>query len=187
MLRHLPATGYDNQPWKNGQGWTEEVLLLPDGADRDAFDLRISRAAIVDDAPFSAFPGVDRIITVIEGDGLVLEFGDETVTLDRLAPFRFDSGRAPVGRPRGTAVRVLNVMAARGVWRLDPAWVQDAARATTTASPTVVYALAPSLVVGGLSLAAGDTALTGVDTPVTGAAVLIPLARGRTRADRSGV
>ena len=75
-IRHLPHQSYVSMAWKNGRGSTDEICLLPPGASRDGFDLRISRASIPEPGPFTAFPGVQRTITVIEGSGLKLDFGD---------------------------------------------------------------------------------------------------------------
>lgn len=123
VLRHLPASGYVSLPWKNGQGLTEEICLMPEGANRESFDLRVSRATIAAPGLFSPFPGVDRTITVIEGKGLVLKFADGEAHLAPLVPFAFDSGLTPDGRPEGGQVRVLNVMAPRRAWRIGPAQV----------------------------------------------------------------
>ncbi|AOF93949.1 HutD family protein [Sinorhizobium sp. RAC02] len=122
-IQHLPATGYVAMPWKNGTGSTDEICLLPDGASRDAFALRVSRASIATTGVFSAFPGVERTITLIEGERLTLEFGDHDVELVIGHPYRFDSGLTPVGVPKGGPVRVVNVMAARDAWQLAPASV----------------------------------------------------------------
>ena len=117
-LTMLPASLHVTRPWKNGSGVTTEVLLTPPGAGQADFDLRISTAPITEDGPFSAFPGVERIITVIHGQGLDLDFGGTVERLARFAPFRFDSGLQPVGRPVGSGVRVVNVMARRALWQL---------------------------------------------------------------------
>jgi environmental stress-induced protein Ves len=63
----LPAT-----PWKNGGGVTREIVCQPPGTGLDAFDWRVSIATIASDGPFSAFPGVDRVITLLEGGGVHL-------------------------------------------------------------------------------------------------------------------
>jgi len=89
----LPAS-----PWKNGGGVTREIVCQPPGAGMDSFAWRISIAHIARDGPFSAFPGVDRVITLLEGDGVHLRSTDGTVDhrLDQpLHPFAF-SGEAPV-------------------------------------------------------------------------------------------
>jgi environmental stress-induced protein Ves len=66
-LQDLHAT-----PWKNGGGLTREVLWQPTGASLDDFDWRVSVAQIDSDGPFSAFPGIDRVITLIDGVGVQL-------------------------------------------------------------------------------------------------------------------
>lgn len=142
-INHLPATGYITMPWKNGTGSTDEICLLPTGATRDAFELRVSRATISNPGTFSPFPGVERTITLIEGEGLALEFDDTIVELATGQPYRFDSGLAPVGVPKGGPVRVVNVMAARDVWLLDPAevLVECALLQPEPQGLTVVFAL----------------------------------------------
>lgn len=60
-------------PWKNGGGSTCEILSWPPGAGVDAFDWRVSIATIGASGPFSAFDGVDRIIMLLEGDGVRLQ------------------------------------------------------------------------------------------------------------------
>ena len=60
--RHsLPAT-----PWKNGGGLTREIVCMPHGGGLDSFDWRVSIAHIASNGPFSTFPGVDRVITLLE-------------------------------------------------------------------------------------------------------------------------
>ncbi|MDR0809624.1 MAG: HutD family protein [Gemmobacter sp.] len=110
-------------PWKNGAGTTDEILVLPPGAGRDAFDLRISSATIAEPAGFSAFPGVERWITVIEGAGVRLDFDESPQVLHPLMPCRFDSALTPVGQALGGTARVVNVMAARAAWTLGAAKV----------------------------------------------------------------
>lgn len=124
MTTHpYPATGYTRLPWKNGSGQTDEICLLPDGASRERFEIRVSSAPILERGVFSSFPGADRVITLIEGQGLSLEFADETLTLAPFEPQRFDSRRAPMGTPQGGPVRVVNLMADRAHWSIDEARV----------------------------------------------------------------
>ncbi|CAI0832056.1 Various environmental stresses-induced protein [Serratia proteamaculans] len=61
----LPVT-----PWRNGGGETREIASWPLGA--QDFDWRASIATIAQDGPFSAFSGIDRSITLLEGDGVRL-------------------------------------------------------------------------------------------------------------------
>ena len=57
-------------PWRNGGGETREIVSWPPGA--QDFDWRASIATIAQDGPFSAFTGIDRSITLLEGDGVRL-------------------------------------------------------------------------------------------------------------------
>ena len=161
----LPSSGYVASPWKNGLGATEEICLLPKAATRDAFDLRVSRAVIGEACPFSSFPNVERTITLIAGDGLDLRFENSIVKLEPWRPYTFDSSLTPVGVPKGAAVRVLNVMAAKGVWRLTQAGIVTVATKLPDEpdSLTVVFALHGDVNVadssGEIVLGSGDTAI----------------------------
>ena len=116
----LRPADYRLTPWKNGAGVTHDVLLLPPGATQEDFDIRLSLAPIVEEGPFSSFPGIDRHITLISEGRLTLVFGQEgrklERSLDRLKPLYFDSAQAPVSRLGEGPVRVLNVMTRRGRW-----------------------------------------------------------------------
>ena len=58
-------------PWKNGAGTTAEIAIEPAGADfrEGKFAWRLSSARIEDENQFSQFPGYDRILTVLSGEG----------------------------------------------------------------------------------------------------------------------
>ena len=76
-------------PWKNGCGTTKEIVTFPLGAGMDNFLWRLSMARVAEEAPFSAFDGVDRTLAVIEG-ALRLSSCDFDVILDaQAAPFFF--------------------------------------------------------------------------------------------------
>lgn len=103
-------------PWKNGGGETVELLVHPAGAGLDAFDWRISMARVAADGPFSAFPGVDRTLTVLDGDGLALAIaGRDPIRLTPGSPPLAFAADAPcAGRLLGGPVTDLNVMTRRG-------------------------------------------------------------------------
>ena len=69
MIRHLTLADYRAMPWANGRGTTLELARL-DGP--DGMIWRLSIASVVENGPFSLFPGVDRILTVIDGPGFRL-------------------------------------------------------------------------------------------------------------------
>ena len=115
-LRVIGPSDYRRVLWKNGGGITQDVLLLPDGASHDDFDVRISLAPIVEEGPFSSFPGIDRHITRLSANALSLAFAQETRALNRLEPLYFDSVLQPRSLlPEGPA-EVINVMTRRGRW-----------------------------------------------------------------------
>lgn len=59
--------------WRNGAGETREICCFPP-ATRD-FSWRASIASIASNGEFSAFPGVDRVITLLEGGEVTLDAG----------------------------------------------------------------------------------------------------------------
>jgi len=74
--RVIPSFEYRRERWRNGLGWTREILRVPDSAD---WQLRLSIAEIEQDAAFSAFPGVERELVLLRGEGVRLRFDDGTV------------------------------------------------------------------------------------------------------------
>jgi environmental stress-induced protein Ves len=56
-------------PWKNGGGITHEVAKAKVGG---KLQWRLSLAEVDSDGPFSLFPGLARILTVIDGEGMDL-------------------------------------------------------------------------------------------------------------------
>jgi environmental stress-induced protein Ves len=71
-------------PWKNGGGSTTEITVEPPGAQFHDFDWRISLATILQDGPFSLFPGVDRTLALVEGPGLALDIDGSRFMLDEI-------------------------------------------------------------------------------------------------------
>lgn len=71
--RIVPANEYQRVRWKNGLGWTREIARFPDTGD---WDWRLSIAEIERDAEFSAFPGIERELVLLSGNGVRLVFDD---------------------------------------------------------------------------------------------------------------
>ena len=71
--RHLPAFEYRRMRWKNNLGWTREIHRAPDS---DDYAWRVSIAEIDHDCAFSAFPGHERVLVLLEGNGMRLRFAD---------------------------------------------------------------------------------------------------------------
>ena len=98
-MRVIRGGDFRQMPWRNGGGVTMEVAAAPDGAALDAFDWRVSLARVEQSGPFSAFPGVDRTLAVLDGEGIVLDDGKgEAVRLTReTPPYSFPGEAAVVG------------------------------------------------------------------------------------------
>ena len=105
MARLLPNADHRRMPWKNGGGETVEVIVHPEGASLSDFGWRVSMASVASDGPFSVFPGIDRTLAVLSGDGMALSIeglGDRLLT-PQSAPHQLRWGvRLTVsGRPTG--------------------------------------------------------------------------------------
>jgi environmental stress-induced protein Ves len=158
-------------PWKNGLGVTREIAVHPPGAGLDDFDWRISMATVDAGGPFSIFPGVDRILTVLEGR--------LSLSLDGAVPVELGPDSPPLAFPGDIAVHAdllagpvtdLNVMTRRGrvLATVERLWI-DAPVELTVSSKTIILTLTDGLdlVHGGRreTLKASDAALFGQPSP----------------------
>lgn len=111
----LPAANRIAQPWKNGAGVTREVAAFPPRSGLESFDWRVSIAEVTEDGPFSLFPGVDRTLIVLSGEGVALEVAGRSSRLrPGEAPYSFP-GDQPTGCALlGGPVTDLNIMTRRG-------------------------------------------------------------------------
>lgn len=126
--RVVPANEYRRVRWKNGLGWTREIARgyaqpaqepahpCADFPKGDEWDWRLSIAEIEQDAAFSAFPGIERELVLLRGNGLRLRFDDGEVRElhpphDRL---RFAGERALTGELLDGPTHDFNLM-----WRRD--------------------------------------------------------------------
>lgn len=120
------------QPWANGGGTTRVV------ATGDHW--RVSLADITTDGPFSVFAGVDRVLTVVDGDGLELVVDGTPHRLEPLQPFAFRGDAATVAMLPAGPVRAFNVMTDRG----SPAAHVSVARDPSISGEGTVLLLATS-------------------------------------------
>ncbi len=109
------SADHKRMPWKNGGGVTVEIAIFPENASVDNFDWRISTATVANDGPFSVFPGIDRTLSVLEGNGIVLNVeGVETTLTRETAPFSFAADAQSAARLINGTITDLNVMTRRG-------------------------------------------------------------------------
>ena len=111
--RVIPANEHRRERWRNQLGWTREICR---SSDTDDWDWRLSIAEIERDAAFSTFPGIDRELVLLAGNGLRLRF-DDGATVELQPPHdrhRFAGERAVTGELVDGITHDFNLM-----WRRD--------------------------------------------------------------------
>ncbi|WP_045730800.1 HutD family protein [Pseudarthrobacter chlorophenolicus] len=105
------------KPWRNGGGTTREILSGPADQPADApagrpdsWGWRISLADVTKAGDFSAFPGCERVLTVVEGDLLLLSVDGSERPVEKYRPFRFDGGAPTIAALPTGDIRNLNVI-----------------------------------------------------------------------------
>jgi uncharacterized protein len=159
-MRLLRAAERVAVPWKNGGGVTSEVAACPEGYGFDGFDWRISIADVAAGGPFSRFPGIDRVLTVIEGRGMILSVeGMADVDLNKRSnPFAFPGDAACAAELTDGPIRDLNVMTRRGVCTASVRRVLAPEEIVCSADATILVAL-DELSLGGEALARYDAVI----------------------------
>jgi len=114
-VRILRAGDCKRMPWKNGGGETVEIAVSPENAGLAGFDWRVSMATVATDGPFSIFPGIDRTLAILDGNGMVLDIEGSTPVLLTTAsdPLAFPADIPVAARLQDGAITDLNVMTRR--------------------------------------------------------------------------
>jgi environmental stress-induced protein Ves len=101
--------------WPNGAGISWDIASAPPNVAPSEKNWRFSTALIERDAPFSMLPGVDRIITLIDGAGFMLDVDglDELLINRPFVPTPFPGDSPAACRVEGGASTVLNLLLAR--------------------------------------------------------------------------
>ncbi|MEC3981343.1 HutD/Ves family protein [Amycolatopsis sp. H20-H5] len=142
--RHLEPVG-----WRNGAGITREVAASPA---LPAFDWRVSIADVDSGGPFSVFPGVQRTITGIEGEGMLLTLDGAEHEVRRAVPFTFSGDATVTCRLVSGPTRNLNVMTRRHRATATVTVTQPRDVTVTHGETVLVVALSE-----GLTIVAGDS------------------------------
>ncbi|WP_104086237.1 HutD family protein [Arthrobacter sp. GMC3] len=114
-------------PWANGGGMTRQLaagfadsVTLGSGAkisNAEAWDWRISIAEVAKAGPFSPMPGMDRILTIIDGELIALTVDGAEHALEKYRTFRFSGdSQTSASLPTG-ALMDLNVVTRRGAFK----------------------------------------------------------------------
>ena len=118
-MKILRSAAHKRMPWKNGGGETVEIAISPEGAGLADFDWRVSMATVASDGPFSIFPGIDRTLSILEGNGmrLLIEGRDPVVLTQESDPLAFAADIAVSATLPDGAITDLNVMTRRSTLR----------------------------------------------------------------------
>jgi environmental stress-induced protein Ves len=138
-LQVLRAGDYLRMPWKNGGGSTEEITRDA-GTGLEGFGWRLSIADIEASGGFSSFAGYQRIITVLQGDGMRLTVdGHDSRPLVPFDAFAF-SGESHVGCALlGGPIRDFNLIYAPDRYRARLQWFNGGTRLFSAASALMVF------------------------------------------------
>lgn len=134
MYRTFSLSDIPPTPWRNGGGLTQEVVCWPSGADMNDFQWRVSVASIRSSGPFSVFPGIDRVILLLDGRGVQLrssELGLDHRLDQRYRPLHFSGDHACDCELLGGASRDFNVMTRRAAVTADVQVFTGAAAASS--------------------------------------------------------
>jgi environmental stress-induced protein Ves len=157
-MRIIRQDAFREGRWRNGMGVSWDIAT--DVSSGDDFGWRFALARIDGDVPFSIYPGVDRIFTLIEGGGLDLDVeGGPTIAAGRLyVPHPFPGDLPMRCRLRAGPCRVLNLFTRRGIWSAA-ADVLSSGAEIAHSGPILLFALSGAADVNGAALGQGDAAL----------------------------
>ncbi|WP_214472805.1 HutD family protein [Mesorhizobium sp. dw_380] len=172
-MRVLRAADYRVMPWKNGGGTTTEIAVSPDGAGLDDFDWRVSMARVESSGPFSNFAGIDRTLSVLEGEGIVLDIAGqpEARLTPASQPFSFPADMPTSAALIAGPIADLNVMTRRGrmLHSVERLALSQPVEIATRAGSTLILChggKADFPDAGPVRLGPLDTLLLGPDAPV---------------------
>lgn len=158
-IRKIAAADFKEGRWRNGMGVSWEIVGEASAGHASGFLWRFATALITADVPFSSYPGVDRVFTLIEGNGLTLSFADRMIEVGScFAPCRFAGDQAATCRLANGPCRALNLFLARGHMTADVRILRD--RGELAAShQTLAFALSGRSRIGEIELDTGDAAI----------------------------
>lgn len=124
-MRRIAASQYRTMPWANGRGLTREIARADPGG---RLLWRLSLADVAEDGPFSVFPDLARILTVVEGAGIRLAGPALSLDARPWEPVQFSGALALDGQLTAGPVRDLNLIFDPARLRPVPRILRGAAR-----------------------------------------------------------
>ncbi|MEX1827888.1 HutD family protein [Luteibacter sp. CQ10] len=164
-------------PWKNGLGITREIAVFPTGAGMDDFLWRASIADVDTASPFSVFPGIDRTIVLLEGDGftMTLEGEREHALTEPCVPFSFAGEARVTVRLAGGATRDFNLMVRRGEMHGSIDTMRGPCTTDLDACVAFVHVARGELRAGDLHVQSGDTIFAATEVELMPGAIALAI------------
>ena len=179
-VRLLRPADFKVMPWKNGRGTTTELAREDDA---EGMLWRLSAADVIEAGDFSSFPGVDRILMLLEGWGFDLDFGaaGRAAVSEPLAPVRFSGDWTTRAENVCGPSRDLNLMLARGRAATEVSVVRGGVNARPLADRSLFLAIDGNarITIGSsdYNLAAGELLMVsdtaGIEGQVSGVGALV--------------
>ncbi|WP_216071308.1 HutD family protein, partial [Acinetobacter baumannii] len=137
MIELVRADQYTKMLWKNGAGFTLEIARSQGEAD---FEWRISMADVSTSGPFSLFPNKQRIISVLDGQGIVLHVDElPAKTLNQGDIFAFHGESQVQSELLEGAIRDLNLIYDPAKFHAHFQWLNDAAEQAFISSADLIF------------------------------------------------
>lgn len=144
MIQHLSSADYKCMLWKNGAGYTIE-LARSEGSSLELFDWRISMADVKTSGSFSKFDGMQRYLTVLEGQDILLNIDHQVKHLQYLESIKF-SGDSQVSceLPNGK-IRDFNLIYDAKKFHADYEWMFESTASELKSSADLFFVFNQSL------------------------------------------
>ncbi len=158
-MRIIRKAEFRETRWRNGMGLSWDIASDPPGT--EVFGWRFAIARIDADVPFSHYLNTDRVFTLIDGQGLDLDFeGGRTLAVERcFVPHNYACDVPAFCRLRDGPCRALNLFTERGAWTAAAEAITGDA-VINHPGPILLFALEGQSRIDGQLLEQSDAAVT---------------------------
>ncbi len=138
MIQRLTLENYKKMRWKNGAGFTLE-LARSEGDHLQAFDWRISMADVKTSGEFSRFNAMQRILTVLQGKGLLLQIDDDVQQLTTLQSVQFSGDSLTRCRLLDEPIRDFNLIYDPKKYHARLQWMLESLESQMLSSADLIF------------------------------------------------
>jgi environmental stress-induced protein Ves len=157
-MHHIPRSTFIEGLWRNGRGKSWDIASDAPLTQTGEFGWRFAIAEISQSGPFSLYGPVDRVFTLLSGDGVILEFGDGTrlAATQTFVPHSFACDLPTQCTLIGSTTHALNLFTARHQWRVDVSITQHHGATHIPQGHTLLMPLRGTLTCNETTIAEGD-------------------------------